>query len=165
MDTATSAPLGRAIALSRAIPLSLIVICALAFHGPLLMMQVPANSFDANFHMSMASHYSQHWFDPWNEKAFAGFSLPLDIIVNDESLWVTDLSPLRITKLDFKGNHLYTWMVPKELPDGYLEVHTFTVDSNGNLYGGDNQYGRTQKFVPKRGADPALFIGRPWVAR
>jgi hypothetical protein len=68
MDTATSGPL------SRAIPLSLIVLCALAFHGPLLMMQLPANSFDANFHMSMASHYAQHWFDPWNEKAFAGFS-------------------------------------------------------------------------------------------
>ena len=38
------------------------------------MIQVPANSFDANFHMSMASHYAHHWFDPWNEKAFAGFS-------------------------------------------------------------------------------------------
>jgi hypothetical protein len=38
------------------------------------MMQVPANSFDANFHMSMASHYAHHWFNPWNEKAFAGFS-------------------------------------------------------------------------------------------
>ena len=55
-------------------PPSLIVLCALAFHGPLLMMQVPANSFDANFHMSMASHYAHDWFDPWNEKAFAGFS-------------------------------------------------------------------------------------------
>ena len=97
--------------------------------------------------------------------AWAGFQLPLDIIVNDESLWVTDLGPLRFVKLDFKGNHLYTWMVPTELPDGYLEVHTITVDSNGNLYGGDNQYGRTQKFVPKRGADPALLIGPPWVAR
>jgi hypothetical protein len=60
--------------LSRPIPLSLIVLCAIAFHGPLLMIQVPANSFDANFHMSMASHYAHHWFDPWNEKAFAGFS-------------------------------------------------------------------------------------------
>ena len=36
---------------------------------------------------------------------------------------------------------------------------------SGNLYGGDNQYGRTQKFVPKPGADPALLIGPPWVAR
>jgi hypothetical protein len=55
--------------------------------------------------------------------------------------------------------------VPSELPDGYLEVHSITVDSAGNLYGGDNQYGRTQKFVPRRGADPALFVGQPWVAR
>ena len=98
-------------------------------------------------------------------EAFAGFSLPLDIIVNADCIWVTDLNPLRFTKLDFKGNHLYTWMVPKELPDGYLEVHTFSVDSNGNLYGGDNQYGRTQKFVPKPGADRAQLIGPPWNAR
>jgi 6-bladed beta-propeller len=98
-------------------------------------------------------------------EAFTGFSLPLDVIVNNDSLWVTDLNPLRFVKLDFKGNHLYTWLVPKDLPDGYLEVHTFSVDSAGNLYGGDNQYGRTQKFVPKRGADPAQLIGQPWVAR
>jgi hypothetical protein len=97
--------------------------------------------------------------------AFPGFSLPLDIIVNDDAIWVTDLSPLRFTKLDFQGNHLYTWLVPKDLPDGYLEVHTFSVDSTGILYGGDNQYGRTQKFVPKAGADPTLLIKAPWRAR
>jgi hypothetical protein len=39
-------------------------LCALAFHGLLLMMQLPAKSFDANFHISMASHYAQHCFDP-----------------------------------------------------------------------------------------------------
>jgi hypothetical protein len=93
---------------------------------------------------------------------FPGFSLPLDIIVNDDAIWVTDLNPLRFTKLDFQGTHLYTWMVPKDLPDGYLEVHTFTVDSTGILYGGDNQYGRTQKFVPKAGADPKQLIKAPW---
>jgi len=93
---------------------------------------------------------------------YPGFSLPLDIIVNDDAIWVTDLNPLRFTKLDFQGNHLYTWMVPKDLPDGYLEVHTFTVDSTGILYGGDNQYGRTQKFVPKAGADPKQLIKAPW---
>jgi hypothetical protein len=98
-------------------------------------------------------------------QSFPGFSLPLDLIVNNDSLWVTDLTPLRFVKLDFNGNRLYTWMVPRELPDGYLEVHTISVDSNRNLYGGDNQYGRTQKFVPKPGADPSLIIGPPWVAR
>lgn len=94
-----------------------------------------------------------------------GFGLPLDIIVNDDAVWLTDLRPLRFVKLDFEGTRLYEWEVPAEMPDGYLEVHTFSVDSEGNLYGGDNQYGRTQKFVPRPGVDPALLIGPPWVAR
>ncbi len=96
------------------------------------------------------------------EAAWPGFSLPLDLIVNDDAVWMTDLKPLRFVKLNFKGERQYTWLVPPDLPDGYLEVHTFSVDSAGNLYGGDNQYGRTQKFVPKKGADPKLLIRAPW---
>ena len=93
-----------------------------------------------------------------------GFTLPLDMIVNEDSIWITDLGPLRFVNLDFEGNYRYTWLVPRELPNGYLEVHTFSVDSDGNLYGGDNQYGRTQKFVPRPGVDRKLLIGPPWVA-
>jgi hypothetical protein len=96
---------------------------------------------------------------------FAGFALPLDIIVNDDAIWVTDLNPLRFVKVDFKGNQQYTWLVPRELPDGYIEAHTISVDSAGNLYGGDNQYGRTQKFVPRPDADQKLLIKAPWRAR
>jgi hypothetical protein len=59
---------------SRPIPLMAIVLVALAVHGPLLLMQLPAGSFDANFHIFLASHYTHHWFNPWNEKWFAGFS-------------------------------------------------------------------------------------------
>jgi len=97
-------------------------------------------------------------------ESWSGFSLPLDLIVNDDAVWMTDLKPLRFVKLDFKGAHLYEWMVPSDLPDGYLEVHTFSVDTEGNLYGGDNQYGRTQKFVAKEGADKKLLIRAPWRA-
>jgi hypothetical protein len=97
--------------------------------------------------------------------AWPGFSLPLDLIVNDDGVGMTDLKPLRFVKLNFKGERQYTWLVPPDLPDGYLEVHTFSVDSAGNLYGGDNQYGRTQKFVPKKGADPKLLIRAPWRQR
>src|SRR5271155_3521877 len=59
---------------SRPIPILAIVLVALAVHGPLLLMQLPSGSFDANFHMFFASHYAQHWFNPWNEKWFTGFS-------------------------------------------------------------------------------------------
>jgi len=59
---------------SRPIPILAIVLVALAVHGPLLLMQLPAGSFDTNFHIFLASHYAHHWFNPWNEKWFAGFS-------------------------------------------------------------------------------------------
>lgn len=59
---------------SRPIPLLAIVLVALAVHGPLLLMRLPSHSFDANFHIFLASHYAHHWFNPWNEKWFAGFS-------------------------------------------------------------------------------------------
>jgi hypothetical protein len=37
-------------------------------------MQLPASSYDANTHMFFAAHYAHHWFNPWNEKWFGGFS-------------------------------------------------------------------------------------------
>jgi hypothetical protein len=59
---------------TRAIPITAIVLLTLAVHGPLLMMQLPSNSYDANTHMFFASHYAHHWFDPWNPKWYGGFS-------------------------------------------------------------------------------------------
>src|SRR5579864_3390012 len=59
---------------SRPIPILAILLVALAVHGPLLLMQLPSGSFDTNFHIFLASHYAHHWFNPWNEKWFAGFS-------------------------------------------------------------------------------------------
>jgi len=60
---------------SRPIPLRVILLLALAIHGPLLAMQLPlTNSYDANFHIFFASHYAHSWFNPWNPKWFAGFS-------------------------------------------------------------------------------------------
>ena len=61
-------------ALSRPIPLSWILLLALLVHGPLLLMQLPNDSYDAHLHQFFASHYAQHWFNPWNEKWFTGFS-------------------------------------------------------------------------------------------
>jgi hypothetical protein len=59
----------------RPIPVAAIILLALAIYGPLLVMQLPATtSYDANLHIFFASHYAQHWFNPWNPKWFAGFS-------------------------------------------------------------------------------------------
>ena len=59
----------------RPIPVAAIILLALAIHGPLLVMELPANtSYDANLHIFFAAHYAHHWFNPWNEKWFGGFS-------------------------------------------------------------------------------------------
>jgi len=60
--------------LRRPIPLLAILLVTVAVHGPLVFMRLPAQSFDANFHIFIASHYAHHWFNPWNEKWFTGFS-------------------------------------------------------------------------------------------
>ena len=59
---------------ARPIPLTIILLIAFIVHGPLLLMELPQNSFDTNFHESFASHYAHHWFNPWNTKWYAGFS-------------------------------------------------------------------------------------------
>ena len=93
-----------------------------------------------------------------------GFDLPLDIIVSGYDVWVADLAPAKVVKLDLNGNRLYTWELDSEGPGRFQEMHSFAVDSEGTLYGSDNQLGRTQKLVPKPDADPALLIGQPYVA-
>jgi hypothetical protein len=58
----------------RPIPMSALLLAALAVHLPLLLMKLPLKSYDTNFHIFFASHYVHHWFDPWNAKWYAGFS-------------------------------------------------------------------------------------------
>ncbi len=57
-----------------AVPLTAVLLLAFAVHGPLLLMQLPASSYDANTHMFFAAHYAKHWFNPWNEHWYGGFS-------------------------------------------------------------------------------------------
>ena len=87
-----------------------------------------------------------------------GFGLPLDIIVNQYEVYVTDLSPVKIVKLDLNGNPLAQWELANDGPNAFIEMHSFAVDGEGNLYGADNQYGRLQKLAPKADANRALLI-------
>ena len=58
----------------RPIPISFLLMAAAVVHLPLLLMKLPLQSYDTNFHIFFASHYLHHWFDPWNPKWYAGFS-------------------------------------------------------------------------------------------
>jgi len=65
---------GSVSALQRPMPVSIAFLAAFVVHLPLLLMKLPLKSYDTNFHIFFASHYAQHWFDPWNPKWYAGFS-------------------------------------------------------------------------------------------
>lgn len=91
---------------------------------------------------------------------WTGFGMPLDIMVSGDRVWVTDLRPAKIVQLDLDGNRKYSFNLPTEGPHRYLEMHSFAVDSDGNLYGADNQHARIQKFVPKAGIDRSLLVGQ-----
>jgi len=92
---------------------------------------------------------------------WTGFQLPLDIVIRGDDAWVSDLGSPKIIKLDIEGNRQATWYWPTEGPGGFREMHTIGIDSEGAVYGADNQFGRTLKLVPRAGADPGLLIRLP----
>ena len=58
----------------RAIPLTAVLLIAVAVHLPLMLMELPINSYDANYHIFFSAHYARQWFTPWNTHWYAGFS-------------------------------------------------------------------------------------------
>lgn len=89
-----------------------------------------------------------------------GLSFPNDVFVTaDQDVWVADNQPPQMVKFDTSGNRLYSWMLDAG-PHRFGEVHEMAVDAEGSWYGSDNLLGRTQKFVPRAGADPNLLIGQ-----
>jgi hypothetical protein len=94
---------------------------------------------------------------------WGNLGMPLDITVSEESAWVTDLNPPKIVQFNLDGSREYTWPLPTEGPDFWIEMHSLSVDKNGNLYGTDNQAGRPQKLVPRSDADPDHLVQPQYV--
>ena len=114
---------------SRPIPLLAIVLVALAVHGPLLLMQLPAGSFDANFHIFLASHYAHHWFSPWNEKWFAGFSQTTYPPLTHQ--WIALLSNVAGLKMGYMLVQLVAVLL---LPVGVFRFAKIWVDERAASY-------------------------------
>lgn len=114
---------------SRPIPLLAIVLVALAVHGPLLLMQLPAGSFDTNFHIFLASHYAHHWFNPWNEKWFAGFSQTTYPPLTHQ--WIALLSTVAGLKMGYMLVQLIAVLL---LPVGVFRFARIWVDERAASY-------------------------------
>jgi hypothetical protein len=84
------------------------------------------------------------------------------VMTADQHLWMSDgHGNFKFYKYDLNGKLLYTWGTMTPEPGGLWGTHQFGVDQDGNLYTAEVWGGRPQKFVPRKGADPALLIGQP----
>ena len=116
--------------------------------------------FQQTARQSSADYPNYEYVTNWGE-----LGMPLDITVSNDSAWVTDLNPPKIVQFNLDGSREYTWNLPVEGPHMWIEMHSLSVDNDGNLYGTDNQAGRPQKLVPRSDANPDHIVRRQYVPR
>jgi DNA-binding beta-propeller fold protein YncE len=79
----------------------------------------------------------------------------------DRHLWAVDRGTSKVIKYDRDGRFLYAWGVWGDFPGGMWGVHGFSVDQEGNVYVAEVDNGGAQKYSPRKGANPAMMIGKP----
>ncbi len=79
----------------------------------------------------------------------------------DRHLWAADRGTSKLVKYDLEGHFQYSWGTWGDFPGGMWGVHGLHVDQEGNLYVAEVDSGRAQKFVPRKGANPAFLVGPP----
>jgi hypothetical protein len=88
-----------------------------------------------------------------------GIRFPNHIVATpNDGVWVSDGTNARLLKYDTNGKLLYFWGTYGTYPGAFWELHQFSVDTDGNLYGADSFGGRVQKFTPKPGADRTRLV-------
>jgi DNA-binding beta-propeller fold protein YncE len=90
---------------------------------------------------------------------------PADIhlfhIFSDGYLWAADRGTSKILKYDLDGNFMYSWGTWGDFPGGMWGVHGMSVDTDGNFYVAEVDNGGAQKYTPRKGANPAMLVGKP----
>jgi DNA-binding beta-propeller fold protein YncE len=80
----------------------------------------------------------------------------------DGVLWAADQGSHKLLGYDANGNFLYSWGTFGTCQGCMWGVHGFTTDKEGNLYTAEVRTGRVQKYTPRKGANPAYLVGKPW---
>ena len=79
----------------------------------------------------------------------------------DQHVWIAAGATDMMLKYDLNGKLLEAWGTPGTAPGAFQDIHGFGVDANGTFYAAEAAGGRTQKFTPKRGVNPAKLVGAP----
>jgi DNA-binding beta-propeller fold protein YncE len=102
------------------------------------------------------------FLDQWD----AGPRPPMNIhsiyMGQDGILWGADQGSNKIVAWDADGHFLYSWGTFGTCQGCQWGVHGFATDKDGNLYTAEVRTGRIQKYAPRKGANPAFLVGKPW---
>jgi peptidylamidoglycolate lyase len=80
----------------------------------------------------------------------------------DGVLWAADQGSHKLLGYDANGNFLYAWGTFGTCQGCMWGVHGFATDKEGNLYTAEVRTGRVQKYTPRKGANQAYLVGKPW---
>ncbi len=138
---------------------------SLAFGPDEMLYALDRDNKDVKVFKQVASKTSSEYPRYEYQTTWGDLGLPLDIYVSEDNAWVTDLNPPKIVQFNLDGSREYSWYLPVEGPDFWIEMHSMSVDEDGNLYGTDNQAGRPQKLVPRSDADPDHIVRKQYIPR
>ena len=80
----------------------------------------------------------------------------------DGNLWAADQGSNKLLAYDPEGHFLYSWGTFGTCQGCQWGVHGFATDRDGNLYTAEVRAGRVQKYTPRKGANPAFLVAKPW---
>ena len=81
---------------------------------------------------------------------------------SDHILWAADQGSNKLLAYDAEGHFLYSWGTFGTCQGCMWGVHGFATDKEGNLYTAEVRTGRVQKYTPRKGANTAFLVGKPW---
>jgi DNA-binding beta-propeller fold protein YncE len=78
----------------------------------------------------------------------------------DRKVWLYDQVIQRLIQYDLNGRLIYSWGGLGSFEGALWGVHGISVDQDQNLYLAAVGRGGVQKFVPRKGANPAYLVGK-----
>ncbi|MBI3047307.1 MAG: hypothetical protein HYY76_03255 [Acidobacteria bacterium] len=100
------------------------------------------------------------FLDQWSFGPRPTSDIHMFIITSDRYLWAADRGTSKLLKYSLDGRFLYSWGTWGDFRGAFWGVHGMSVDQEGNVYTAAVDSGGAQKFVPRRGANPAFLLGK-----